>query len=141
MRKRRGAIMLLGVLRDGIAGIANIFSAREGAVPVRHDPVTDRLDAWYKDILDERRRLRRYWDDAETRARMADLSGKLSDEREKRRYDMMSETERKRYNDEEEPYGAGRPGTGVLPSVEGYGSSRIYDNVTGKGKKPTGIDW
>lgn len=84
LRKRQTAMTMLGALSDGIAGMANIFAANKGALPVKHDPVTRELDAKYQDILNRRRANRDRWDNIRLQAGMTDLSQRLQDAREQR---------------------------------------------------------
>lgn len=140
-RKRHRAMLLLGALSDGIAGIANIFAARKGALPVWHDPVTAELDARYKAILDERRNRSAYWDDMEARARMADMGAKLSNERQQRHIDKMSENDIVEYPDAMKPYGVNYRDKSGRQAVMHDERNKVYTDNAENSKKRTGIDW
>lgn len=140
-RKRQRAMLILGALSDGIAGMANIFAARKGALPVWHDQVTDGLDARYQAVLDQRRRRSAYWNDVESRIRMSDLSGKLSGEHRNRQPGKIRRTRQEEYGDGIKPHGGQYAYKGVNEEVSREESPLEYDNSTENDKKPTGINW
>lgn len=140
-RKRQRAMLVLGALSDGIAGMANIFAARKGALPVWHDPVTNELDARYRAILDERRRRSGYWNDAEARVRMADLNEKLRSGHCNSASAKIRETSNGEYADGIKRHGAVTGGKSANHEVSPDESTRKYADNTVNNKKQTGINW
>ena len=139
--KRHRAMLMLGALSDGIAGMANIFAARKGALPVRHDPVTRQLDSRYHALLKERRRRSGWWDDIEARARMSDLNGKLADEQERRRLGKLSEVENQRDKSEKDTQQNENPV--AVEEVRKTVPEQVADSGvnTNNRKKQTGVNW
>ena len=140
-RKRQRAMLVLGALSDGIAGMANIFAARKGALPVWHDPVTNELDARYQAVLDERRRRSGYWNDIEARMRMADLNEKLRREQRNAGTGKIQETGYDEYGDGIKLYGAQPADKSIKPEVSHKETTKQYAVNTENNKKLTGINW